>query len=214
MNSLTGSIGVSRLLTQFQSLRLHWCLWPIVGCEGRSQGRAKIQRSRCGEAEGAAPSGSGEAVYCRSSSKRWPYSWIRSLNICSRVFPSFDLSYVDYQASLFWRILLPVCFIWEYNLMSDAWNLVAVWWGFFSRQKLVYVVDILVIVCSILSCNSYETDFGIWDQKVFKITFLSVWARWVIMLLRTLIIKGLEDKSLEPKWFRGKLTTVLKVNGL
>lgn len=134
---------------------MHWCLWPIVGCEGRPQGGAKIQRPKCGEAEGTAPDGSGEAVHCGSSSERWPYSWIRSLNIRSRVFPSFDLPYVDHYASLHCRILLLVCFIWEYGLMSDTWNLVAVWWEFSRGQKLVYVVDILVFVCQILFCNRF-----------------------------------------------------------
>lgn len=55
--------------------------------------------------------------------------------------------------------------------MSGTWNLVAVWWEFSSRQQLVYVVDILVIVCQILFCNSYKTDFDIWDLYMFKITF-------------------------------------------
>ncbi|KAI9075205.1 hypothetical protein K1719_042814 [Acacia pycnantha] len=43
------------------------------GRKGRPQGGAKIRRPKCGEAERAAPDGSGEAVHCGSSSERWPY---------------------------------------------------------------------------------------------------------------------------------------------
>lgn len=56
-----------------------WCLWPIVGCEGRSKGGTET-RERRSEAEGT-PNGFREAVHCWTAKKRWPYCWIRSLSI-------------------------------------------------------------------------------------------------------------------------------------
>ncbi|XP_016651977.1 PREDICTED: protein starmaker isoform X1 [Prunus mume] len=64
---------------KLMSLRLPWCLWPIVGCEGRSKGGTET-RERRSEAEGT-PNGFREAVHCWTAKKRWPYCWIRSLSI-------------------------------------------------------------------------------------------------------------------------------------
>ncbi|XP_020425049.1 arginine/serine-rich coiled-coil protein 2 isoform X1 [Prunus persica] len=64
---------------KLMSLRLPWCLWPIVGCEGRSKGGTET-RERRSEAEGT-PNGFREAVHCWTAKKRWPYCWIRSLRI-------------------------------------------------------------------------------------------------------------------------------------
>lgn len=68
----------SYVLTQFQSLRLPWCLWPIVGCQRRYKDREQTRYPRCREAEGA-PDGLGEAIHCWTSPERWAYGRTRSL---------------------------------------------------------------------------------------------------------------------------------------
>nr|XP_011458520.1 PREDICTED: sarcoplasmic reticulum histidine-rich calcium-binding protein isoform X2 [Fragaria vesca subsp. vesca] len=71
---------------KLMSLRLPWCLWPIVGCEGGSEVGAEPQQprehrsSQSREAEGT-PAGSREAVYSWIEKKRWPHCWFRSLSI-------------------------------------------------------------------------------------------------------------------------------------
>jgi hypothetical protein len=70
---------------------LPWCLWPIVGCEGRREVGAKPgqprrkRRSSSREAEGT-PDGFREAVYCWTAAQGWPYCWIRSLSNCCGFF--------------------------------------------------------------------------------------------------------------------------------
>ena len=66
-----------------------WCLWPIVGCEGRSESRSQTRKPRrwqptpSREAEGT-PNGFGEAIHCWAAQERWPYCWTRSLSVCER----------------------------------------------------------------------------------------------------------------------------------
>ncbi|GAA0166764.1 hypothetical protein LIER_40250 [Lithospermum erythrorhizon] len=62
---------------KLMSLRLLWCLWPIVGCEGRHQSREQARYQRCREGENSV--GFREAVHCRAATKGWSHSWIRSL---------------------------------------------------------------------------------------------------------------------------------------
>nr|XP_027071022.1 arginine/serine-rich coiled-coil protein 2-like isoform X1 [Coffea arabica] len=64
---------------KLMSLRLHWYLWPIVGCEGRNESGPQTRRRSCREAEGAAPDGFREAIYCWITSKGWSHRWSRSL---------------------------------------------------------------------------------------------------------------------------------------
>ncbi|KAJ0985226.1 hypothetical protein J5N97_003582 [Dioscorea zingiberensis] len=62
---------------KLMSLSLPWCLWPIVGCEGRCE-RAEAQRKgwkRPCRAAGAAQDRSREAVHCRASTKGWSNCW-------------------------------------------------------------------------------------------------------------------------------------------
>lgn len=73
-------------LTHFQSLRLHWYPWPIVGCEERLEVGAQTQQPGCGrpsirEAE-RTPAGFRKAVHCWTPTKGRSYCWIRSLSIC------------------------------------------------------------------------------------------------------------------------------------
>nr|XP_048321523.1 arginine/serine-rich coiled-coil protein 2 isoform X2 [Ziziphus jujuba var. spinosa]XP_048321524.1 arginine/serine-rich coiled-coil protein 2 isoform X2 [Ziziphus jujuba var. spinosa] len=74
---------------KLMSLRLPWCLWPIVGCEGRGESRAQTRRTRwwqrspSREAERSTV-GFGEAVHCWTPEERWSYCWTRSLSVCSR----------------------------------------------------------------------------------------------------------------------------------
>ncbi|XP_059277500.1 uncharacterized protein LOC132031522 isoform X2 [Lycium ferocissimum] len=76
--SLFGDSERQEKFNKLMSLRLPWCLWPIVGCERRGEDREQTSHSRCREAKGA-PDGLGEAIYCWTSPKRWSYSWTRSL---------------------------------------------------------------------------------------------------------------------------------------
>ncbi|XP_050232693.1 uncharacterized protein LOC126681244 isoform X1 [Mercurialis annua] len=75
---------------KLMSLRLHWCLWPNVGCEGRREGRSEIQHRRwrwsssSREAKGS-PVGFREAVHCWSSTERWPHCRIRPLIVFLRL---------------------------------------------------------------------------------------------------------------------------------
>ncbi|XP_021851072.1 uncharacterized protein [Spinacia oleracea] len=65
---------------KLMSLRLPWYIWPIVGCEGRSEGgRETYEQSRCREAERTTSAGFGEAIHCWTPTKRWPYCRIRSV---------------------------------------------------------------------------------------------------------------------------------------
>lgn len=68
-----------------------WCLWPIVGCEGRLEVGAKTGQPRrkrspsSREGEGT-PDGFREAVHCWTATEGWPYCWIRSLSNCCGFF--------------------------------------------------------------------------------------------------------------------------------
>lgn len=68
-----------------------WCLWPIVGCEGRLEVGAKTRQPRrkrspsSREGEGT-PDGLREAVHCWTAAEGWPYCWIRSLSSCCGFF--------------------------------------------------------------------------------------------------------------------------------
>ncbi|XP_057983164.1 uncharacterized protein LOC131168029 isoform X2 [Malania oleifera] len=71
---------------KLMSLRLPWCLWPIVGCEGRVESGAQPQAARwwrpapSREGEGT-PAGSREAIHCWTPTKRWSHCWSWSLGI-------------------------------------------------------------------------------------------------------------------------------------
>ncbi|XP_073014680.1 uncharacterized protein [Primulina eburnea] len=64
---------------KLMSLRLHWCLWPIVGRERRSNSGKPARQPRCGEAAGTTSAGIGEAIHCRAASEGWPDCWTWSL---------------------------------------------------------------------------------------------------------------------------------------
>ncbi|PIA53791.1 hypothetical protein AQUCO_00900401v1, partial [Aquilegia coerulea] len=69
---------------KLMSLRLPWCLWPIVGCEGRFETGARTRQqgkqwpSSGGEA-GATSARSREAIHCWTAAKRWTYCWTWSM---------------------------------------------------------------------------------------------------------------------------------------
>ncbi|KAG6595420.1 hypothetical protein SDJN03_11973, partial [Cucurbita argyrosperma subsp. sororia] len=71
---------------KLMSLRLPWCLWPIVGCEGRAADGAPTNQQRwqrtspCRKAKGAAD-GFRKAIHCWTPKKRWSNCGIRSLSI-------------------------------------------------------------------------------------------------------------------------------------
>ncbi|XP_073305779.1 uncharacterized protein [Primulina huaijiensis] len=64
---------------KLMSLRLHWCLWPIVGRERRCDSGKPARQPRCGEAAGTTTAGIGEAIHCGAASEGWSYCWTRSL---------------------------------------------------------------------------------------------------------------------------------------
>lgn len=81
-----------------------WCLWRIVGGEGRSENRSQTRKSRwqrpsSGETEGT-PARFREAVHCWAAEKRWPYCWTGSLSICSCKFRSLFLNF------LIWSLII------------------------------------------------------------------------------------------------------------
>ncbi|CAH9062399.1 unnamed protein product, partial [Cuscuta europaea] len=87
--STFGDLERQEKFNKLMSLRVYWWyLWGIVGSEGQYQRGAQTTRwgrprSCCREAEGAAVADRlGETIYCRTSSKRWAYCWIRPLRIC------------------------------------------------------------------------------------------------------------------------------------
>ncbi|XP_019245285.1 PREDICTED: splicing regulatory glutamine/lysine-rich protein 1 isoform X1 [Nicotiana attenuata] len=79
--SLFGDRERQEKFNKLMSLRLPWYIWPIVGCERRREDGEQTSHPRRREAEGA-PDGFGEAIYCWTSPKRWPYSWTRALRFC------------------------------------------------------------------------------------------------------------------------------------
>ncbi|KAL0543917.1 hypothetical protein IC582_019022 [Cucumis melo] len=71
---------------KLMSLRLPWCLWPIVGCEGRAEDGVPTDQPRwqrtspCRKAKGA-PDGFRKTIHCWTSQKRRSNCWIRSLSL-------------------------------------------------------------------------------------------------------------------------------------
>ncbi|KAA8517283.1 hypothetical protein F0562_017576 [Nyssa sinensis] len=114
---------------KLMSLRLPWYLWPIVGCEGRSENGAQTREPRgqwpppSREAEGT-PAGSREAIHCWTPSQRWPHCWTRSLMIYLESFCNF-MTIFSY-ALLYCRVrnmFLPIQHLWlaggKYDLLLD-----------------------------------------------------------------------------------------------
>ncbi|GAB2267127.1 hypothetical protein Dimus_002112 [Dionaea muscipula] len=68
---------------KLMSLRLPWYVWPIVGCKRRCESGTEKQRPRYRSPSGREAErtsvGSGEAVYSRTSSKRWTHRRLRPL---------------------------------------------------------------------------------------------------------------------------------------
>lgn len=138
---------------------MHWCLWPLVGCERRCQSGANIQERKwqrssvCREAAGTA-AGSRETVHSRSSTKRWPNSWIRPLNI------HLDFDYYDLLIGWIMLLVSPG-HIWEfmYALMSDTSSLGS-WLEFIVSQKYDVMTTVVKIVSQfLLLYDLYETRY-------------------------------------------------------
>ncbi|XP_004252009.1 uncharacterized protein [Solanum lycopersicum] len=79
--SLFGDRDRQEKFNKLMSLRLPWCLWPIVGCERRRANGEQTCHPRCREAKGTS-NGLREAIHCWTSPKRRSYSWTRSLRTC------------------------------------------------------------------------------------------------------------------------------------
>ncbi|KAF5441986.1 hypothetical protein F2P56_037058 [Juglans regia] len=119
---------------KLMSLRLHWCLWPIVGCEGRLEVGAQSRRPGWGQPPSSreaerTPVGFRKAVHCRTPTKGWPYCWIRSLTI----FYGFFCTRMCCSSKMLCNILLYSCGrvmflvvsylrnVWE-DMLCCCWN--------------------------------------------------------------------------------------------
>ncbi|XP_075491646.1 uncharacterized protein LOC142531158 isoform X1 [Primulina tabacum] len=104
---------------KLMSLRLHWCLWPIVGRERRCDSGKPARQPQCGEAAGTTTAGIGEAIHCGAASEGWSYCWAWSLkaffsylSTCIKVFFLIVLYYVDeffcktnfYRMVIYWPV--------------------------------------------------------------------------------------------------------------
>ncbi|KAJ0099058.1 hypothetical protein Patl1_21161 [Pistacia atlantica] len=102
--ALFGDRDRQEKFNKLMSLRLPWYIWPIVGCEGRSEGRAQTRQSRwqrsppSGQAEGTT-AGFGEAVHSWTSTERWTHCWIRVFKHQS--WELFSLSIIIYDILLY-----------------------------------------------------------------------------------------------------------------
>ncbi|XP_057743065.1 uncharacterized protein LOC130961302 isoform X1 [Arachis stenosperma] len=151
---------------KLMSLRLYSCLWPIVGCERRSQSGAEIRQSKWQqrvtpgrEAEGT-PAGPGETVHCRPSTKRWTHCWIRSLDGHSEEFAYFDICNVfEYHSTV--RRLSLVCFryVWEtlYALMVVEPQ--GSWWKLLVRHAICMKLLMIVFINSDTGLRYYALRF-------------------------------------------------------
>ncbi|KAL3751478.1 hypothetical protein ACJRO7_012327 [Eucalyptus globulus] len=92
--------------SKLMSLRLPWYLWPIVGCEGRAQGRADSKQPRWEQpsasrkTEGAAI-GFGETIHCRTSKEGWSNGWSGTLR-------TFRFTQFDFLLRCFVKTMLLV----------------------------------------------------------------------------------------------------------
>ncbi|XP_020243752.1 TRAF3-interacting protein 1 isoform X2 [Asparagus officinalis] len=86
---------------KLMSLRLPWCLWPIVGCKGRCHPRAKTQRDGRRE-EAEARDGLGEAVHCRTPAKRWPNCrpWVVNVTILTNFHSPFECFVINVELQM------------------------------------------------------------------------------------------------------------------
>jgi hypothetical protein len=102
---------------------LPWCLWPIVGCEGRLEVGAKTRQPRrkrspsSREGEGT-PDGFREAVHCWTATEGWPYCWIRSLSNCCGFFCTHIVHCY---------ILLYSCRGVMFPVISYLWDMLCCW---------------------------------------------------------------------------------------
>ncbi|KAL5745376.1 hypothetical protein ACOSP7_026522 [Xanthoceras sorbifolium] len=126
--NLFGDRDRQEKFNKLMSLRLPWCIWPIVGCEGRAEGREQTQQSRrrwstpSREAE-RTPAGFGEAVHCWTSTKRWPHRWIRSLIIKSGSILTVSTMFCDillYSCAINSRFVL----LYTYGLLGNIFSAV------------------------------------------------------------------------------------------
>ncbi|XP_021745702.1 arginine/serine-rich coiled-coil protein 2-like isoform X2 [Chenopodium quinoa] len=96
---------------KLMSLRLPWYIWPIVGCERRSEGgHGTSEQSRCREAERAASAGSREAIHCWAPTKRWSHCRVRSLKSYFGVCLTAETLFSQLICFVCMRILLSVVF--------------------------------------------------------------------------------------------------------
>lgn len=108
-----------------------WYIWPIVGCEGRGEVGEQAQQCKWGSRKAeSATAGSGEAVHCRTSSKRWPHSWVRPLSwsqlrrvlIVSKIFSDIAPAYclrICISVVLYQHFVRKLIFWFRANMFLD-----------------------------------------------------------------------------------------------
>ncbi|KDP29249.1 hypothetical protein JCGZ_16638 [Jatropha curcas] len=139
--SLFGDRDRQEKFNKLMSLRLPWYLWPIVGCEGRSDGGKQARDRRWHwsiagrEAEGS-PDGFREAIHCWSATKRWSHCWIRPLRACLQSFCGHKEMFCYILLCSFARIMIVMayfCNVIEENIcyllldISEFCKMVCIW---------------------------------------------------------------------------------------
>lgn len=148
-----------------------WCLWPLVGCERRGEGGAETRRPRrkrsppSREAERTS-AGFGEAIYCWTPTKGWPYCGIRSLSIyygffCTHTVLCNILLYSCGRVMLLvilnlWHVCVDMLYCWDISDISK--RLVS----YDTFTTLMHVRFILGLILSPAGClNLQARKFGL-----------------------------------------------------
>lgn len=91
-----------------------WCIWPIVGCEGRAESGAETRQPRCREAEGIAD-GFREAIHCRSPTKRWSHCWTRSLRMYPQCLCTLTTMFIDILLYYSWASIMSLVILYSWH---------------------------------------------------------------------------------------------------
>ncbi|KAM6571690.1 hypothetical protein CsatA_015770 [Cannabis sativa] len=118
---------------KLMSLSLPWCLWPIVGCEGRTESGSQTRKPRrwrpsIREAKGTAD-GFREAIHCWAAQERWAYCWTRPLSINHGALRYPDLNFPIWSAVVLFScarlmfLLTAYLFLEKHNVFTSSFAL-------------------------------------------------------------------------------------------
>lgn len=140
-----------------------WYIWPIVGCEGRGTSRTQTRQSRrqqrrpSREAESTTV-GFGEAIYCRTASKRWAYSWTRSLRVYLEIFCSC--------------VINLSCYILVYNCARNTFLLTHDEVYYCNNIKMM-LINVLFGVLGIEMMKTFASGVCFWLRNSTRVIFSS-----------------------------------------